>query len=387
MTSFARSLSLLVAAGFGVFSFANVFYFLANLLGMRGVSPQAAGLAVSIFYVATTLFRPAGGWLVENLGLRTTLVGSALAGFAGSAGLALAGGNLPLVLACRVLMGIGYSAFIVAFSAYQNLAIPPERRGFAFALTTVGLMMPLVFVVPLADWLLRHGHVAAYLSMSPVMALFCAAVGWSFGKITIAPRSESPRTWGTYGELFRLPPVRALLASMFLLSLTDSLTLCLGILLAGRGLVPSAFIASYAVTAVGVRLATLRVIDRMPRPLMAAPCFGLMAAALLALSLVESNAGTALWGAVFGVGVGLGFPAHLAMVGDLTPEPLRPKATAMVWFAMDSGWAVTPFVFGLLSPVVGNAAAFGGYAAVMLAGAAAAWQFLWRPVIGKTRPA
>ena len=387
MTSFARSLSLLVAAGFGVFSFANVFYFLANLLGMRGVSPQAAGFAVSIFYVATTLFRPAGGWLVENLGLRTTLVGSALVGFAGSAGLALAGGNLPLVLACRVLMGIGYSAFIVAFSAYQNLAIPPERRGFAFALTTVGLMMPLVFVVPLADWLLRHGHVAAYLSISPVMALFCAAVGWSFGKVTIAPHSESRQAWGTYGELFRLPPVRALLVSMFLLSLTDSLTLCLGALLVGQGLVPSAFIAPSAVSAVLIRLATLRVIDRIPRPRIAAPCFGLMAVSLAALSLAGPNATIALCGVVFGVGVGLGFPAHLAMVGDMTPEPLRPKATAMVWFAMDSGWAVTPFIFGLLSPLLGNAAAFGGYAAVMLAGAAAAWQFLWRPALRKTRPA
>jgi MFS family permease len=379
--SFARSLSLLIAAGFGIFAYSNVYYFLANLLGTRGVSPQAAGVAVSLFYVATTLFRPAGGWLVEGFGLRPTLVGAAAVAFAGSTGLALAGANLPIVLFCRFLMGIGYSVFIVAFTAYQNLFVPPERRGFAFALLTIGLMTPHVSVIPVADWLLRHGHVAAYLSISPIMALFCAGIGWSFGKATIVPGTLRRDSWGTYGELFRLPPVRALLGSMFLLSLTDSLTLCLGALLVSQGLVPSAFLVSSAVAALSIRVATLRFVDRIPRTRIAAPCFALMAAAMVALSFMRSNPGAALCGVVFGLGVGMGFPAHLAMVGDMTPERLRPKATAMVWFAMDSGWAVTPFVFGLLSPIFGNVAAFGGYGALMLAGAAGAWQFLWKPVL------
>jgi MFS family permease len=106
-----------------------------------------------------------------------------------------------------------------------------------------------------------------------------------------------------------------------------------------------------------------------------------MAAAMILLSLARTNAWVAVCGAMFGLGVGIGFPAHLAMVGDMTPERLRPKATAMVWFAMDSGWAVTPFVFGLLSPLFGNNAAFGAYGALMLIGAIGAWRFLWRPVL------
>src|SRR5690606_13795081 len=108
-------------ATFGIFAYSNVYFFLASLLEARGVSPQAAGIAVSLFYTATLLFRPAGGWLVEGLGLRATLVGSALVAFAGSVGLAFAGANLPLVYACRVLMGAGYSSYMVAYTAYQNL--------------------------------------------------------------------------------------------------------------------------------------------------------------------------------------------------------------------------------------------------------------------------
>jgi MFS family permease len=307
--------------------------------------------------------------------------------FAGSVGLAIAGSNLSLVFACRVLMGIGYSAFIVAFTAYQNLFVPPERRGFAFALMTAGSMAPHVSVIPAADWLIRHGHIAAYLSLSPLMALFCAGLGWSFGKVSLSPGTTRRETWGTYGDLFRLPAVRALLGSMFLLSLTDSMVLCLGALLVPQGLVPSAFLVSSAVTALSVRIATLRFVDRIPRPRIAAPCFGLMAASMLALSLARTDAGAAVCGALFGLGVGMGFPAHLAMVGDMTPERLRPKATAMVWFAMDSGWAITPFLFGLLSPLFGNNAAFGSYAALMLLGALAAWRFLWRPVAGIRNPA
>ncbi len=387
MTVFGRRLSLLIAAAFGIFAYSNVYYFLANLLGARGISPQAAGLAVSLFYVATTLFRPAGGWLVEGFGLRPALVGSSLVAFAGSVGLAIAGSNLSLVFACRVLMGIGYSAFIVAFTAYQNLFVPPERRGFAFALMTAGSMAPHLSVIPAADWLIRHGHVAAYLCLSPLMALFCAGLGWSFGKVSLSPGATRREAWGTYGDLFRLPAVRALLGSMFLLSLTDSMVLCLGALLVPQGLVPSAFLVSSAATALSVRIATLRFVDRIPRPRIAAPCFGLMAASMLVLSLARTNVGSAICGALFGLGVGMGFPAHLAMVGDMTPERLRPKATAMVWFAMDSGWAITPFLFGLLSPLFGNNAAFGSYAALMLIGALAAWRFLWRPVTAARSPA
>jgi len=381
VSEFGRRLSLLIAAAFGIFAYSNVYYFLANLLGARGVSPQAAGVAVSLFYVATTLFRPAGGWLVEGFGLRPALVGSALVAFAGSVGVGLAGANLPLVFACRILMGIGYSAFIVAFTAYQNLFVPPERRGFAFALMTAGSMAPHVSVIPLADWLIRHGHVAGYLSLSPLMALFCAALGWSFGKVSLSGGASRNEAWGSYRELFALPSVRALLGSMFLLSLTDSMVLCLGALLVPQGLVPSAFLVSSAVAALTVRMATLRFVDRIPRPRIAAPCFGLMAFSMLVLSLMKSNVGAAVCGAAFGLGVGMGFPAHLAMVGDMTPERLRPKATAMVWFAMDSGWAVTPFVFGLLSPLFGNNAAFGAYGALMLIGAIGAWRCLWRPVL------
>ena len=107
MSEFGRRLSLLIAAAFGIFAYSNVFYFLANLLGARGVSPQAAGVAVSLFYVATTLFRPAGGWLVEGFGLRPTLVGSALEAGAGSLGVGMEGAKLQLVFDCRIAMGIG----------------------------------------------------------------------------------------------------------------------------------------------------------------------------------------------------------------------------------------------------------------------------------------
>ena len=381
MTPFARRLALLFSATFGIFAYSNVYFFLASLLQARGVSPQAAGIAVSLFYTSTLLFRPAGGWLVEGLGLRATLVGSALVAFAGSVGLAFAGASLPLVYACRVLMGAGYSSYMVAYTAYQNLAIPPERRGFAFSIIGMAAAGPSIFLIPVADWLIRHGHLMGYLAISPLMALVCAGIGWSFGNVSLSRGASRKEAWGTYRELFSLAPMRALLISMFLLSLTDGLLLCVGILLASKGLVPSAFMATGAASIVAIRLATLRVIDRVPRPLIAAPSFGVMALGFAALSLTRSNLGAVLCGMAYGFGVGMGWTAHLAMVADMAHERLRPKASAMIWFAMDLGWAVTSFVFGLLSPVLGNAMAFGGYAALLFIGALLTWQFLWKPVI------
>jgi len=69
------------------------------------------------------------------------------------------------------------------------------------------------------------------------MALVCAGIGWSFGNVSLNRGATRQEAWGTYRELFSLAPMRALLISMFLLSLTDGLLLCVGILLSSKGLV------------------------------------------------------------------------------------------------------------------------------------------------------
>ena len=62
-------------------------------------------------------------------------------------------------------------------------------------------------------------------------------------------------------------------------------------------------------------------------------------------------------GLVFGVGMGFGFPLHLAIVSDNAPQRLQPQAIALTWFLVALDFALVPlitsYISGLTTPVTG----------------------------------
>lgn len=47
-------------------------------------------------------------------------------------------------------------------------------------------------------------------------------------------------------------------------------------------------------------------------------------------------------GAVFGLGMGFGFPALMALIGDLAEGPLRPRVSALFWLFYSACFFVSP---------------------------------------------
>jgi hypothetical protein len=57
--------------------------------------------------------------------------------------------------------------------------------------------------------------------------------------------------------------------------------------------------------------------------------------------------------------MGYGFPAHLALIGDLAPARLRAKMSALVYFCYDISWFVLPVYVGFATPRIGETGALG----------------------------
>jgi MFS family permease len=347
----------LTAANFAVNGVSNTYYLLAAYLTCLGLDdPRAAGWVLGSYYAASTLSRPFVGWLVERLPFRSSFFVGGAGLLAGTLGLALSGPSLAMLLFWRSLTGIGASLFLVALTTYQTLCVPEDHRGSSFALTSAGSIAPLVTFVPLAEAFLAGGHPRAYVLLPVAISLFCLLLALPFdpGERSIEP-GEKP---GTYVELFRRRPIVILFLSVTLFALTDAAMLSVTGLAHSKGLVASGFIAANAGLSVLIRITAFRLMDRLPRMALVAPSLAFTSLGLLLASFAEGNASFTACGLLFGIGMGFGFPMHLALIGDVAPRHLRAKTSSMVWFFMACCFSLSPLIMGYLAALWNYEAAF-----------------------------
>lgn len=368
------------AANFAIMSLSNVYYLLAPYLRMYDiVDPGVIGWILGSYYAASTFSRPLVGRLVEKYGFYATMLGAACVNLISSAGVALAGPSIPLVLFWRIFTGIASSLFLVSVTTYQVISVPDEIRGSSFAIVSAGCIAPLVTAVPLADWLLHHGHPLVYIWLGPLVSLVSLILVISFEK-DVSPGRKKQQDWGSYSDVFRLASVRALFISILFFSFTDACILSLAGLAMEKGLVASAFISANAALSVFIRLFLFRHLDRLPRMKMAASMIALTSAGLFLSTFATGNLVFMICGILFGLGMGYGFPMHLALAGDVAPTNLRPKVTSMVWFIMALSFFFCPLMIGYLSAVFNYQTSFRLLSVLIFLAAPFIHIYLWKPV-------
>ena len=369
----------LMTMNFAIYSYANVFFLLASFLAARGFSVESAGILVGAFYGATTLVRPVGSWMTEKLGVERSMVFSSLLCLGAALLLWLRQEPFIFLAFLRILMGVGFSVFVVALTTCQSLSLEESRRGLAFVMVSVGSLCPMLTVLPLSDLLIRTGHHRLYLFLPVAASLLCLLLVLRPRRdMEKAARRESlPLHWGTFRDLLRESPAVRMALSCFLFGLCDSAIVFVGSLFAERGLAASWFILPDAAGALLVRVLGRHIFNRLPRTSIAGPAFLLMAVSLLGISAAETKWPTAVLGFLYGLGMGFGYPAHLALTADLAAPPLRAKASALVHFFMDLSWFVLPLYMGFGSAMFGTARAFRLFA-LFCTGASLFVTAMWR---------
>jgi MFS family permease len=359
----------------------NTYYMLAPYLRHLGVSdPATIGWVLGMYYGANTFSRPLVGWFVERFSFRTSLMGGGLAVLVSTIGLALVGDSVPGIMFWRAFTGLASSLYIVALTTYQTLAVPAEKMGSSFALVSAGCIAPLITFIPLSEWLLHGGNSILYIWIPPATALFCLVLSISFPLEEGGPLRDARDRRGSYRELFALPAARTLFISQTLFSLTDAAMLSLALLAGSLGLVTSAFISANAAVSIVIRLTCFRLLDSVPRMKMAALTLGFTSLALILATFARSNLTFMLCGCLFGVGMGVGFPLHLALIGDVSPPHLRAKTTSMVWFFMSICFFISPLLIGYLTDFIGVPGAFRSFSIPLLISAPLIHYFLWKPL-------
>lgn len=369
-------LTTFLLATYFIFCYCDVFFLFAAYLERIGIHSGQTGFLVSVFFVATTIVRPAGGWLAERFGARRTVLASALLTLAGSLILVTAGTSFPLILLSRFITGIGYGSYMVALTTLQCLVFPDEIRGSAFAWTAVGSIASIFTIMPLCEYLVRTGRYSIYLWTAPALVLMAIGTARALPRATGRCDDDADAPPPSWNALFNAPSMKILLICALFFAVPDASLTYMANLSASLGLLGSFFMIPVSITALIVRTWGRNLSDILPRRWIAAPSFGLMAAALMGASLCGTNLTLAIWGGLFGIGVGLGYPVLFSLVGDLLPPRLRGRGTAAVYLAQDICWMGIPLLIGICQPRLGLPLTFRGLAVFSVISAAMI-QWIW----------
>jgi MFS family permease len=353
----------------------QVYFTYGNVLQKYGLTPETTGLVLGSFFIAIMLMRPVGGWLLENLGIRRTMFVGSVVGFAGCS-ILFGSHSVPMLFAGRVLSGAAFGIYTMGLFSYQSLEVPEDARGMSFALTVSGGILPAATVTPIGEWLITNGWMKSYLAIGPILCVVCFMLG---RKMKSASEGAAKKTWGKYRDLVFIRPFVMVALTGTMMALIDAATVSISLLALKHGLVTSYFMASYSVAALIVRLGGARVLNILPRSFCIAPCGMMMAGAIGAITYAPSNGAFLIWGALFGVGIGAGFPMLLASVSDALPPELMPKGAACALLLYDAGWAITPLIVGYMTPELGLERSFMALALVVFVAMSALMVFYWLP--------
>ncbi len=335
------------------------------LLDVLALSRVQVGLLLPAVYLGGVLMALPAGWLTDRLGARATLaLGQAVTGVMIAA--AAFTPSLPLLLACLVAAGFGFSAGNPATGRAVVEWFPPRQRGVAMGIKQTGLTLggvaAALLLPPLAvarGW--RDALVAA--GVLSVSAAIVVALGYRPPALEGPP---APVAWPRLGELrqfMRRRGVPVVFACGLLLSITQASLLAYLALWARESFGVSVIAAGQLLAlaqagGTASRLVWGLVSDRFfggrRRPgVVAAALMGAAAYATFALGEGLSPAALAALAPVAGAGafgwVGLYFALVAEIGGARYAGMLTGVAVAFAW----SGVLVGPPLFGLVVDAMG----------------------------------
>ncbi len=341
-----RSFALLIS---GTLFQGLSFYLLFPILPLYVKGPLQAGedvvgLVVGVFSVTALMARPCAGYWLDRFGRRRVLLFAA-SFFCLSMFSFLFANSLWLLLAIRLMQGIGWGLAGTASATVAIDLIPPDRRGEGMGMYLLSLPLALAVGPLIGSWVLDGSHFPRLFLCAGGLAIFAMIC---FALVPI--------------PLIRNPAARLTLQNMVEKRVLRLSSFMLVICLAYGGLM--AFVPLYALhlglptaapvfSAFSIGIITTRLFAGrwydLRGPL--EPCITALALLFigwLGLGFAGGKNSLMISAASIGLGFGILMPSVNAMLADVTPYERRGAANATFLSSCDVGIAVGAMVFGLL---------------------------------------
>ncbi len=332
-------------------------------LGLNNLQVGLVGIAFA--FLPLLLAVPSGS-LVDRVGERRILFGSAIAMLVTSLVLLFLSTNVVWLVVGSALLGLAQLGSVVSQQALVSNQPNTVDRNATFGYYTLWISLGQVFgplailfiggqaLIPNTQLL----FLVATLACLPliVASWFVRGSGIKRDRVT----SDSTSTV----ELLRLPGLaRGIVASAFIIGAIDILVIYLPALGAERnytsGLV-GAVIALRSGASMVTRIGLGRMTARIGRPAMMTMSALLAAAMFFIVAFPIPGWALIVFGILAGLGLGAGQPLMMAWVADVAPAGVRGKASGLRLFANRVAIIVIPAAAGVVAGSMGAAVVFAG---------------------------
>ncbi len=345
----------------------SVFYNLFNYLQALGIPPGLRGLVIGTYSLtAMVLYLVASPLLNVASAPRIMFLGMVLMGASGIAYLFVH--SFWGLMALRVLNGAGQFCTSGGVMTLFVSLIPAEKSGQAFGIYSIGMLLSYALVPTLMDALAlwmptpAHGYALATVSLLPA--------AWIVGRIRrryknqpMPPVAKKTRSaWTDIGaNVLRLPIALLLLLNMSYVANWGSMFFLFKGFAQQQGLANvGAFFTAQMVSMILIRLLAVRLFDEIEKAWLVGICFLSIALGHLALDHLPGTWAVPFVGVIFGLGMGIGYPAINGLMFEVSVPRFRALNANLMLFAVQAGYFLGPVVGG---PLV----ALGGYHVYFLA--------------------
>lgn len=333
--------------------------------GPLGGGDIGVGLVIGAFSVSAFFLRPWAGRIGDRQGRRILMVAGGSI-FAVSVVGYLVATSIPVLVAMRLLTGVGEALFFVgALSANVDLA-PPERRGEAFSFASLALYIgigagPFIGEAVIEAWGFRAAWLVA-------IGLALVAVALSLRLPSMKPEgpesSERHRLVHPAGLLPGVVLLAAIWGMAGYLAFVPLYALDLG--MGGAGLVLGLFSGIVVV----IRSVGARIPDRIGASRATRIALVLSASGLTMIGLWRTPAGLVAGTIVMAVGVALFTPALFSVAVEGIPANERGAVMGTTSAFLDLAFGLGPATLGFVAAGIGRGGTFLVGAAVAAAGLA-----------------
>jgi MFS family permease len=351
---------LAVVAEFGVFVTIGMLLPVLPVFaaGPLDVGSVGVGIAVAAASPTALLFQPLAGRIGDRRGRRILVISGALV-VAGSVAAYTVADTLELLVALRLVSGIGEALIFVGAATIVVDLAPEGRRGEALSLYSLGLWGGLAIGPLLGELVLADDRYDAVWLTAAGCSVAAALLALALPETRPDAAAKAPRP-AKLVHPAAIGPGLVLVASVVGFAGFNAFVALyardLG--LSGAG----AVFLLFSGIVVGIRIFGRRLPDRLGAKKASGSALVLLAAGLLTIGLWNAPVGLFVGTAIFAVGQALAFPALMTLAVAAAPPTERSSVVGTFSACADVGFAV-----GALG--LGGVAAAAGYEGVFVVGA------------------
>lgn len=321
-----------------------------------GGSQSMAGLIVGIFTLAAVAFRPWFGNKLDHIGRKSILL-LGIVIFAITTACYHWTSMIIVLLAVRLLQGVGWSATTTATGTIASDVIPAARRAEGMAYFGMASTIAMSIGPAWGLYLTSHSSYNMLFTLATLLACLCLVTAWF---INYEQHLRSPQPAARKGVIIEKT---AVIPSLVLLcvSLTyGGIVTFLPGYAAFRGITDiGLFFTTFAISLLLTRPFMGKAADKMGFSLILLPGMVLLGMALVVLIYATSLSGFLAAAVLYGLGFGSVQPILNAITITLAPTERRGAANATFMTAMDTGIGLGAIVWGIVAERLGFTYIFG----------------------------